>query len=250
MNTNIKDKIKMAIAVSVLVLIIITVIVIIIQYEVEGEKNMSYKLSKVMIISTAEGEENIQDTEETAKWNLNINQNNDIYFFIDKNDENSEEIIDSVTINNIIVTKAPQIGTIATYMPNSTEGRTFLNKEEYRVKDKLEYKGSVINNSKTLEISNQGGSVSIRISNNNIGKLISDEENEIKHDGSLITKVGVSEEQIEFQISFDLIIQINKINYKTTISLNLPTQGICENGTTTTELIQDSNEFVFKRIKG
>ena len=55
MNTSMKDRIKMSIAISVLMVVIIVVILIIIQYQIEGEKNMPYQLSKITIISTAEG---------------------------------------------------------------------------------------------------------------------------------------------------------------------------------------------------
>ena len=75
----------MSIAISVLMVVIIVVILIIIQYQIEGEKNMPYQLSKITIISTAEGEQNTENPEESSKWNLSVNQNNDVYFFIDKN---------------------------------------------------------------------------------------------------------------------------------------------------------------------
>ena len=52
MNTNLKDKIKMCLAVGSLAIIIIMVFIIVVQYQVEGEKNMPYTLSKITIIST------------------------------------------------------------------------------------------------------------------------------------------------------------------------------------------------------
>ena len=58
-----KDRIKMSIAISVLLVVIIVVILIIIQYQIEGEKNMPYQLSKITIISTAEGEQNTENPE-------------------------------------------------------------------------------------------------------------------------------------------------------------------------------------------
>ena len=58
MKTGMKDGIKMITAISVLLIVIIAVIMIVIQYQVEGEKNMPYQLSKITIISTAEGEQN------------------------------------------------------------------------------------------------------------------------------------------------------------------------------------------------
>lgn len=66
MNTNMKDKIKMSIAIAVLSIIIGIVFIIVLQYQIEGEKNMPYKLSKITVISTAEGVQNQENTEETA----------------------------------------------------------------------------------------------------------------------------------------------------------------------------------------
>ena len=50
MNTNMKDKIKMSIAIAVLSIIIGIVFIIVLQYQIEGEKNMPYKLSKITVI--------------------------------------------------------------------------------------------------------------------------------------------------------------------------------------------------------
>ena len=131
-------------------------------------------------------------------------------------------------------------------MPNSNDGRTFIYDDSYLIEDKLEYKGAKSSNIKTLEIGSKGGSAVIRISNSDIGKFVSDEDTEVKHDGTLITKIGATEEEISFKVSFDLILQINKIKYKATITLNLPEAGLSEAGTTTKEITEG---FVFKRIR-
>lgn len=296
MNTDMKDKIKFCTAIGILLIIIIIVLMIVLQYQVEGEKNMPYQLSKITIISTAEGEQNKEEntnvesgktteeqttteenvenveaentnnaegtesaensennnennetsTEETHKWNLKIDQSNDIYFFIDKNSDSDDDILESLTIANVKVIKTPQKGIIRTYMPNSNDGRTFIYDDSYLVEDKLEYKGAKSSNTKTLEIGSKGGSAVIRISNSDIGKFVSDEDTEVKHDGTLITKIGATEDEISFRVSFDLILQINKIKYKATITLNLPEAGLSEAGTTTKEI---TDGFVFKRIR-
>ena len=247
MNTNMKDKIKMSIALAILLAIIIVVFIIVIQYQIEGEKNMPYKLSKITIISTAEGVQNKDNTEEKAKWNLTINQNNDIYFFIDENGEYAKnKIIDSVTIKNIQVTQYPTKGTIKAIMPSSTEGRTFTEDESYIIEDKLEYTGGKASNLKTLEIGNKGGSAVIRISNKDVAKLVSDTDEEIVHDGKLITKAGAILEEIKFKISFDIIMKIDKINYKARVNLELPYGDICQDGKTSYE-ITDMKNIVFKR---
>ena len=214
MNTNLKDKIKMCLAVGSLAIIIIMVFIIVVQYQVEGEKNMPYTLSKITIISTAEGDQETKDTEN--KWNLNVNQNNDIYFFIENNEESKEQaLLESVTIQNIEITAKPQKGTVKVYMPNSEEGRTFTYSDDYLVNNTLTYKGAKTSNAKNLEIGSKGGSCIIRFSNTGIGNFISNDEEEVKHNGELITKIGATEQEVSFTANFDLILQINKIKYKT-----------------------------------
>lgn len=252
MNIDKKDIIKMIMAISSLVVIILLVIMSVIQYQIEGEKNMPYKLSKIAIISTAEGEQNTLNKEENSKWNLSINQNNDIYFFIDKNSTKEDATIEKVIIDNINIIKTPLKGTIKTYMPNSLEGRTFVNKDDFVVNGKVEYLGGKSSNSKTLEIGNQGGVALIRFSNMGVGNFISNEEQEVKHDGTILTKVGAKDEEVSFKVNFDFIIQVNKIKYKANITLDLPNNNISSEGTATKEIVykgDNSNNIVFKRIK-
>ena len=84
-----KEIIKASVAIASIILVIIVVVLINFKYNIEGEKNMPFKLSKITIVSTAEGIENEQ-TEE--KWNFSIFQNNDVYFSIEKNENNKEDI--------------------------------------------------------------------------------------------------------------------------------------------------------------
>jgi hypothetical protein len=163
-----KQTIKFYVAVTVLVLILIIIAIIMIKYEVEGEQNMPFKLSKIIVVSTAEGVEQ-QGTDK--KWAFNIFQNNDIYFYIDKNNEYKSEkqmYIDSVSIENIEVINSPQIGEIKAYMPNSSEGRMYSYAEDSIVDEVLKYNGATRSDSRNLKIGNQGGNIAIRFSNTGI----------------------------------------------------------------------------------
>ena len=234
--------IKAGIAIIVIIVAIFIVFTLGYKYKVEGERKMPFKLSKVTVVSTVEGEEN-KNSEE--KWNLNIFQNNDVYFSIEKNEESDkEDIIQTVTIQNIKVTKSPKIGKIVTFMPNSSEGRLFNNAEDTIVEDKLTYRGSNRSDSKTLEISNQGGTAVIRFSIGDLGKYISNEE--IRHDYSLLEKIGVNKEQIESEITFDLVINLKEESYVTTINLKLPCENIEQKGTSNLEL---TDGFIFRKAK-
>lgn len=243
---NIKKAIKASLSIVLLAVILVIVIIIIMKYDVEGERNMPFKLSKITVISTAEGIEDLQN-ENNAKWKLNILQNNDLYFTISKNENyNKEDIIESIKIENIKIENAPKVGEIKAYMPNSSDGRIYQYKDEYIITDKLEYTGSNTNNAKTLEIGNQGGNILISFVNNGIGTYESNDDDVIKHDGSLINKLGKEKADLSFSISFDLVIKVKNKSYRSNINLDLPCGDILQEGTSTYE-ITDTEKFVFKR---
>lgn len=245
-ETRKKEKIKACIAICIIVLAILTTGIIILKYQIEGETNMPFKLSKITIVSTAEG---VQKENAEEKWNFTVFQNNDIYFSIEKNENAKEENkIESIEIKNIQVTKAPKVGKINTYMPNSSEGRLFVCSKDTLVEDnKLTYKGATKSNSKTLEIGNQGGTAVIRISNTQIGDYVSNEEQEIKHDATLLKKLQLEQEQIEFNVTFDFIINLRNKSYIDTITLEMPcSKNLIEEGTSSKEI---TDSFVFKRVQ-
>ena len=240
-----KEKIKACIAMAIIIIIILLSIIFSIKYQVEGESNMPFKLSKITIVSTAEGNENEGAKE---KWNMSIYQNNDIYFSIEKNDKyNKEELIDNISIENIKIIQNPELGEIQVFMPNSSEGRLFSYSEDTIVKDnKLTYKGASKTNNKSLEIGNQGGTAVIRFANTKIGDYVSDDDEEIKHDGTMLTKTQATNENIKFKVNFDLIINLKNAKYKTNISLDLPCEeNLLEKGTFSKEI---TDNFIFKRI--
>lgn len=243
------EKVKACIAISILILVLVIIAIVMIRYEVEGEKNMPFKLSKITIISTAEGVEKKELTEEEQanKWNLAIFQNNDVYFFLDKNENQKEnEVINQVKIENIVITKQPIKGSVQTYMPNSVEGRIYSYEDRYLVQDSITYQGAVKSDSKTLEIGNQGGSFGIRFSNTKVANISNNDE-EIVHDGTLLAKAGITTEEIAFNVNFDLIIDLKTKKYKSNITLCMPCGNIVEEGTCTTEKI-DMSDIVFKRM--
>lgn len=238
--------VKLCIAIAVVVIILTIVGIIMIKYEVEGDKNMPYNLSKIMIVSTAEG----METEGKDKWNFNIYQNNDLYFYFDKNEDylGSITYIEKVMIENIQIIKTPQIGEIKAYMPNSTEGRLYSYDKSYIIEDKLEYKGAGKSNSQTLEIGSQGGSALIRFSNINLGTYSSNDDKEIIHDGTLLKKLKLTEQQLQFRISFDIVIQIQGHVYRANLTFDLPYENMIEHGTSSVEKT-DMSDVIFKREK-
>ena len=246
MDDRKKEKIKACSAFAFVTLIILIVGIIIFKYQIEGETNMPFVLSNMYVVSTAEGTEN-ENSEE--KWNINIYQINDIYFNIEKNENYSNQAkIESVQIDNIQIIENPAKGKINAYMPNSSDGRQFTFEEEYMLeKNSLTYKGASKTDTKKLEIGNQGGTIVIRFSNDGLGTYISNEDEEIKHDGTMLNKINVVNEGIKFKVSFDLIVKVDDVSYKTTIQLELPTGNILENGRESLE-IEDTQKYIFKRV--
>ena len=165
-----KEIIKAVLAVAFLVILVCIVGLMMIRYSVEGEKDMPFYLSKITMISTAEGVEHADSAE---KWNMDIYQNNDIYFSIEKSENADEdETIKSVSIENIQITKTPAVGEIKSYMPNSGEGRAFTYTEDYVIQNQsLTYQGGTQTDLKMLQIGNQGGNIAIRFTNTGIRKL-------------------------------------------------------------------------------
>lgn len=216
----------------------------ILKYHVEGETNLPFNISKIAIISNTEG----KDQEGTNKWNLSLNQNNDIYIYMEKNNEYKKvEVIESVTLENFKIINDSNIGEKNIYRPKSTGTSILKNKEEYKV-EKLEYIGDLESDIRNLKISNQGGIILFRYSLDNIGTYASDTDEEIKFD-ELLKKTNIKMDDLKSKISFDIIIKLKSgKSFKANIELDTPSGDIVEEGTSNIE-ITDLNNIVFKRIE-
>lgn len=228
----------------IIIAIFFAVGMIILKYQVEGETNLPFNISKITIVSNTEG----VDQEGEHKWNFRLNQNNDIYIYIEKNSEyNKVEVIDSVILENFEITKKSELGEKNIYRPKNTGTLVLKNKEEYKV-DKIEYTGDLETDVRNLKISNQGGILVFRYANDNIGKYISDTDEEINHN-ELLKKANINLEDLQAEISFDIIIKLNSgKSFKSNIKLNTPSGNIVEEGTSSIE-ITDFNDIVFKRLE-
>lgn len=254
-NEYVSRTIKFWSMIGAIIIVLIIAGIFMFKYSVEGEKKLPYKLSKITIISTAEGIEDTSDETDTNAWNLNVVQVNDLYISIDKTEyAKDNQVLSGVKIENIQIKKSPARGRIQVFMPNSTEGRLYNYTSDFLVQNTLQYKGASKSNSKTLEVGNQGGLALISFANTELGKFKSLEKNaEIKHDGTLISKINesastepITEENIKFSVSFDLIIKIDNNEYKGTVNLDLPCGNVITDGTGTLEITDFSN-VIFKK---
>lgn len=243
-----KPKINIGLYISTLVVIIALIIVffIIYKYSIEGEAIPPFKISKMIVVSSAKTE-NIEKTEDT--YNAKVIQNNAIKISIEKNSEYKKEaIIRKVTINNIQINEKQSIGNIEIYRPSQGK-KLYEYEEKYKINNSIEYKGAqeTYFKNENLEISNQGGIIDFSIIINNLGTITYTENEQVKIDGTLIDKLGISKEQISFQVKFDLIIELESdVKLKTKMILELPAGNIIENGIEILE--QTDMKTVFKRI--
>lgn len=227
-----------------LAVILFIVGIIILRYSVEGETNMPFELSKISIISSAEG---IDKEAVDTKWAFDIYQSNDIFLYIDKNDNYGKtEIIKSVTLNNIQI-ESNKKDNIKIYKPDSEQEKLIFKNSENNIVDSLEYTGDLESDLKNMKISNQGGIIAFRCSLDNLAEYKSDDE-EINHQ-ELLKKAGLTNEDLKTELTFDLNLNLQSgKEYKTTINLELPIGNVVEEGTTSQE-ITDLSKFIFKRIK-
>ncbi len=229
MNKIVKEKLKEAILLFVIIIAFGSVLSIMLKYENEGEKNMPFNLTEMLVISSVD-ETTKSENPENYKRNLNLNQYNDIYLKFEKNSKFEETAyIKNITIENINI-KNKNDKNINIFIPSNLEEKLFSYEDNFKVENSLTYKGASQDNQKNLEIGNQGGRVLFRIVNQNVGEYVSNEDVEISYDGTLLKNIGVSSEDLEFKISFDVIVETNISKYRGRINLELPCGNILEDG--------------------
>ena len=231
------------------ILIIIAIIFVVgfisLRYNVEGEGNPPFYLTKISTISSVEG----TDAEDAQnKWNLTVNQNNDVYLYIEKNNSYQEtETIKNVVLNNFNIYQQPKIGQIKLLKPDvNTENTIFKNTAEDET-DSIEYTGDTTSDIKNMKVSNQGGLIVFRYAIGNLGNYISNDDEQINHN-DLLNKLSINNDDLKFAVSFDVTINLNSGKaYKSTLNLNLPV-GDVVNGGIQSEENTNLQDVVFKRI--
>ena len=240
---------KKAFHISMLIVIVAIILfvlgIIVLQYNIEGETNMPFILNKIAIISSVEGTDKEAGSN---RWAFDVSQNNDINLYIEKNKNyDKQEAIKSILIDNIEIQRNSEKGKINFYRPNTTESGVYFKNVEENLVQTIEYKGAMKTDLKKLEISNQGGLIMFRVANDKVAEYISNED-EINHN-ELLKKANITAEDLKSKLSMDITIKIESgKEYKANIVLDLPVEGVIENGTSSQEIIDTSN-IIFKRIK-
>ncbi len=234
------------IIISIILIALLFVLgITILDYNENGESNMPFNISKITIISTSEG---IDKTVEGYKWAFDINQNNDIFVYVKKNDDYKKtEVIKNIVLDNFQFSNK-ESGTMKIYKPDSTsQVQIFTNKEE-NAQTTLDYIAGEDSNFRNLQISNQGDKLAFRFANENVAHYESNDETEINH-SELLKKSGTTLEKVKGTLSFDITINLDSGKvFKGSLSLDLPTGDIIENAQQSID-ITDFSDVVFKRIQ-
>ena len=240
-----KKAFHISMLIVIVAIILFVLVIIVLQYNIEGETNMPFVLNKIAIISSVEGTDKEAGSN---RWAFDISQNNDINLYIEKNKNyDKQEAIKSILIDNIEIQRNSEKGKINFYRPNTTESGVYFKNVEENLVQTIEYKGAMKTDLKKLEISNQGGLIMFRVANDKVAEYFSNED-EINHN-ELLKKANITVEDLKSKVSMDITIKIESgKEYKANIVLDLPVEGVIENGTSSQE-ITDTSNIIFKRIK-
>ena len=146
---------------------------------------------------------------------------------------------------NINIKEPPFVGSIAIYVPEA-EDNIYNYNEDNRISNEIKYDGDVKSDISNLKISNQGGTLVFRVVNDT-QKTYSSNEDELRHDGTLINKVGLTNKEIKFKIAFDVVINLeSELSFVGKVELELPIDDITTNGVTNL-IIKNTKDIVFKR---
>ena len=231
--------------IAIIVAIFLGVGILMLRYQTKGETNLPFEISKIAIISSVDG---INNPNAESPWNITVNQNNDVYLYIDKNkDYNKTEAIDTIIIDNISINKEVQKGEIHIYKPAQSDKELFQNTEENLV-EQITYTGDIQSNIKELKIANQGDLLRLRFANDNLSTYTSTEGEQIDY-GKLLQLTNTTIEDLKANVKFDITLNLKSgKSFKANVTLDIPVQEVIEKGTASTE-ITELNNIIFKRIE-
>lgn len=244
MENEVKRRIiKKYIFISFLAIAILLSILLMVKYNVEGEKNLPLKFEKIIIRSSINATSNPSEN----LWDLNLEQNNDIYIYFEKNADTDKKI-ESVKIANIRIEKTNELGNIEVLLPTNNNVKTcFNNSTENYIEKEIEYVANTVDNLEKQEFNKDGGMIAFRISNKEIAKYISNDDTEIQYNGKLLEKAQINQNDIKIKATMDIILKVNeKENYKGTLTIDLPVEEFKEKGVIDKQ-ITDFSKIIFKR---
>lgn len=225
------DKVKgISIIIIAVVSVIVTVLVANILLDTTGKVNQgNFRISDVIIESTATLKE-VQDKnvkiEKLSGLVFDVSQTNTISILIESNVKASK-----ISIENLVVTDPALKGNMNICQKDY---------EKYDITPEL--------NSIPIYLEQEDGKyiITLLIDNDNVitDKSVSDEFQEIKYDATIFNLFGIDVSQLQFNVSFDLVITDESgQTVKTTMYLKMPTDETLTEGMSI--LRQDATKFLF-----
>lgn len=225
------DKVKgISIIIIAVVSVIVTVLVANILLDTTGKVNQgNFRISDVIIESSATLKE-VQDKnvkiEKLSGLVFDVSQTNTISILIESNVKASK-----ISIENLVVTDPALKGNINICQKDY---------EKYDITPEL--------NSIPIYLEQEEGKyiITLLIDNDNVitDKSVSDEFQEIKYDATIFNLFGIDVSQLQFNVSFDLVITDESgQTVKTTMYLKMPTDETLTEGMSI--LRQDATKFLF-----
>ena len=225
------DKVKgISIIIIAVVSVIVTVLVSNILLDTTGKVNQgNFRISDVIIESTATLKE-VQDKnvkiEKLSGLVFDVSQTNTISILIESNVKASK-----ISIENLVVTDP------------ALKGNMNICQKDY---EKYDITPELISIPIYLEQEDGKYIITLLIDNDNVitDKSVSDEFQEIKYDATIFNLFGIDVSQLQFNVSFDLVITDESgQTVKTTMYLKMPTDETLTEGMSI--LRQDATKFLF-----
>lgn len=251
LRENIEAKLKKkrvtTIFIFCLILLLISLAFVWLKYEVEGAKGLPFEIEEFLVISTADGNRIVNKNKKVKKDKLEISQVNDVFIKIrEKDPKNTNTSIKKISITNFNIIKEPKVGKILILEPTGDISKLFSNSKKNFIDSSIEFKGAVIDNLEHLETSLKGGTIAFRIENK-LGSYSVKKDEVFKYNSTLLNKFNKKIDDINFQISFDIIIELdNGFKYITNINLNKPNDQILKEDKTVIK--EETNEILFKKV--
>ena len=246
-DNRLREKTIKTLFVFFIILLFITLGFIWLKYEIEGTKGLTFEIKEILIISTADGKriENKNKNIKTDK--LEVSQVNDFFITIEEKDNiNLDNSIKKISIANFDIQEEPKKGNLNALEPTGPLSQLFVNSKKNYLDKEIEFKGAKVDDLEQLETSSKGGTVAFRIENK-LGSYDVKKEEVLEYNSKLLNKFVKNVEDIQFKLSFDLIIELdNGFKYSTKINVNKPSKEILKED----KLIHnmDVEEISFKKI--
>ena len=193
-------------------------------------KPSPFKIHKIYLFSSAYATQN--DTANKSTWNLDVSQFTDIAIFIDNHNENEftkENTIAQLYIDNIQYIETPTLGNPVLYYKNQEDFGKFSFNEENKINDCLDFEilpyEQEQNHGKPEIYDTSFSPICLGFVNQNIKSnyVVTDIQNPLHYDGSLLKRCNIGLTRIACSFSFDLHL-INQLDehFKSTITIDIP----------------------------